>query len=116
MFFFRFPNAVAGLLAVALLALAVPAAAGAGPSDETCKQIGWLDVTCFVCATGEKFGMVSVEAAYDAEYNDCGKNYNEARRRCANYYSKDYNTTGVKWSQTIAGTIYDGWAPNDCKH
>lgn len=113
---FCFPNAMAGLLAVALLALAVPASAGAGPSEETCKQLGWLDVTCIVCATGEKFGMVSVEAAYDAEYNDCGKNYSEARRRCVSFYGKDYNTTGVKWKQYIGGTIYNGWAPKSCKH
>ncbi len=31
-------------------------------------QACWLDVTCTIGETGEKIGMVSVEAAYDAQY------------------------------------------------
>jgi hypothetical protein len=34
--------------------------------------MGMLDITCFICDTGEYVGMISVKAEYDSEYGDCG--------------------------------------------
>lgn len=109
----------AGLAAAVFLAavlLASPGLAGQKPSVESCEEMGMLDVTCFICDTGERVGMISVKAEYDAEYGDCGNRYREARRKCAEFYGLDLKETGCKWSHTMGGTSYGGWYPDYCEH
>ena len=104
------------VLFVSIILFAGPALAGKEPSVKTCEEMGLLDVTCIICATGAHKGMYSVKAEYDPEYKDCGKRYSEARRECARVYNLEYSETGVKWSYYMGGTIYEGWSPKSCKH
>lgn len=104
------------VLFVSIILFAGPVLAGKKPSVETCEEMGLLDVTCIICATGEHKGMYSVKAEYDPEYKDCGKRYREACRECARVYNLEYSKTGVKWSHYMGGTIYKGWYPKSCKH
>lgn len=98
--------------------VSLPGAAVAGekPGPESCQDMGLLDVTCIVCQTGEKLGMVSVKAEYDPDYGDCGRRYREARQKCSQTYGRPLSETGCKWSHTMGGTNYKGWYPEYCEH
>lgn len=106
---------VAAVFFVAVV-LVSPISAGQKPSVESCEEMGMLDITCFICDTGEYVGMISVKAEYDSEYGDCGNRYREARRKCSEFYGFDLKEIGCRWSHTMGGTSYGGWYPEYCNH
>lgn len=88
--------------------------AGGGPTTEKCEDLGMIDVTCVICSTGQKTGMVSIDAAYDPAYDDCMLYYKEALRKCASTYETALSETGIKWEYWIGATRYYGHAPASC--
>ena len=89
-------------------------AGGGGPSEEKCEDLGLIDITCIICNTGQKIGMISIEAAYDPSYGDCMLYYREARRKCASTYGKSKSVTGIKWEYWMGATKYYGHYPTSC--
>ena len=89
--------------------------AGGGPSEKKCEDLGLIDITCIACATGQKTGMVSIQAAYDPAYGDCMLYYREARKRCADTYGTPLNSTGIKWEYWMGATKYYGHYPASCE-
>jgi hypothetical protein len=92
-----------------------PVFAGQKPSVDSCNDMGMLDVTCIVCKTGERLGLISVKAEYDPVYGDCGRRYREARQKCSEFYGREFSETGCKWSHSMGVTTYRGWYPDYCE-
>jgi hypothetical protein len=103
------------IIMVSTLALAGLSFAGGGPSEEKCEDLGMIDVTCIVCGTGQKTGMISIDSAYDPAYGDCMLYYREARKKCADTYGTPLNSTGIKWEYWMGATKYYGHYPTSCE-
>lgn len=103
------------LAAVMVISVSGQAAAGAKPSPSTCSDKGLITVNCIVCATGEKIGVVSVQAEYDPQYGDCMKRYGEVKGKCARAYNRSQSDLGGSWSYYIGTTRYYGHYPKACK-
>ena len=89
-------------------------AGGGRPTKEKCEEKGMIDVTCIICSTGQKTGMISVKSAYDPAYEDCMLYWREALKKCANVYGTSPSSTGIKWEYWIGATRYYGHAPSGC--
>ena len=103
------------IIFISVLALSGLCFAGGGPSEEKCEDLGLIDVTCIVCSTGQKTGMISIQAAYDPAYDDCMLYYREARKKCADTYGTALNSTGIKWEYWMKSTKYYGHYPSSCE-
>lgn len=105
------------LALAALIGLSAPGqvAAGAKPSPSTCQDMGLITIDCIVCATGEKIGVVSLQAEYDPQYGDCMKRYMELPGKCARAYNRKLSEVGAAWSYWTGLTRYFGNYPKGCK-
>ncbi len=103
------------VILVSMFVLSGLCLAGGGPSEEKCEDLGLIDVTCIVCSTGQKTGMISIQAAYDPAYGDCMLYYREARKKCADTYGTGLNATGIKWEYWMGSTKYYGNYPTSCE-
>lgn len=106
---------VLALAAVIVFSAPGQAAAGNKPSPSTCSGVGFINITCVLCATGEKIGMVTVQAEYDPQYGDCMKRYQETPGMCARAYNGKTSEVGVAWSYWMGLTRYYGNYPKGCK-
>ena len=103
------------LAAIIILSASGQAAAGDKPSASTCNDLGFIDITCVVCATGEKIGKISIQAEYDSQYDDCMKRYMSIPGTCARAYNRKQSEVGGTWSYWMGVTRYFGNYPKNCK-
>ncbi len=106
---------IGAIVLLSVFALSGLCFAGGGPSEDSCKDLGLIDVTCIACASGQKTGVISIEAAYDPAYGDCMLYYREARKKCADVYGTALNATGIKWEYWMRSTKYYGHYPTSCE-
>lgn len=88
---------VAAALALILCTTAF-AVAGGGPSEDNCKDMGYINCECFICDTKEYKGTVSVLAEYDPLYGDCMKRSDKAHDLCIQAYNLEQSKAAVRWS------------------
>jgi hypothetical protein len=105
----------AAIILLSVLATFGRCFAGGGPSEKKCEDQGLIDVTCITCSTGQKLGMISIQAAYDPAYGDCMLYYREARKKCSDTYGTALNATGIKWEYWMGATKYYGHYPSSCE-
>ena len=110
-----YPGSALFILMAAIL-WTVPATAGGDPSEETCRDLGKIEIKCLDCATGEYIGSVTVDALYDSSFGDCNGRYKEAREICARAYGRNKFEIGTKWSYSIGLTDFYGNSPPNCKY